>query len=401
MSDYQAGYLAGQGLSSERPTNSVGWAGYGYGQYDQAQNMAAGQRAAGGQSSLGPAAAGAAGPAVVMLVILYFVVIGAVAAALSALLGGYVVMLWVRAFDRRFRLGYGAAYQAAFASLFVYLAVTFVMSMFLSSPGDRAGADGLRIGTGLIDLRFAATLASNPKALMAALPVLAFLHLPGLLAAAVVMGRQAGGPLGGVIRYPRALLATVSVVVIGIAGTYTLVLFLLIRTDDAKLFNPGYALPTFLGIGTATLTLALVGGLLGAGVLLVLTRWLWRAPVGNYANAYVTAALALLAFGVASTASAFLFQGSDAFSDLFYRFARDRHGDAFYAAHRHEMVAAVPGLLLTQVPALIAAAWVLAARIRGVYAGVAGHLKAILVAACVAIPPYVLVGAGVFTLVRV
>src|SRR5665213_2718528 len=259
MSDYGQGYSAGQGFSNEMPTNSIGWTAYGHGMADRQHNLASGQASAGGGGGLGGAAAGAAGPAVFMLIILFFVVLGAIGAAISALLGGYVVMMWTRVFDRRFYVGYGAAYKAAFASLFVYLAVTFVMSMFLSSSGDRAGADALRTGPGLMNLRFAAKLAASPRALMAALPMLAFLHLPGLLAAAVVLGRMVGGPLGGVIRYPRALLAAVSVVVVGIAGTYTMVVFLLIRADDAKLFNPGNALPTFLGISVTTLVFALVG----------------------------------------------------------------------------------------------------------------------------------------------
>jgi hypothetical protein len=275
------------------------------------------------------------------------------------------------------------------------------MSMFLSSFGDRAGQAGLRIGTGLMDPRFAAALAANPKALMAALPVLAFLHGPGLLAGAVVLGRQVGGPLRGVVRYPQALLTMVSVVVVGIAGTYSLVVLLLIRADDAKLFDPGRALPTFIGIGAATLTLAVVGGLIGGAVLLALTRLLSRARVGNYANAYVTAALALLAFGVASTAASFIFQGADAFTDLLYKLARDRHRDVFWAAHRDEMMAALPGILLTQVPALAAAAWVLVWRAGGVYRGVAGWIKALVVAACVAVPPYLLVAVALFLLVMV
>ncbi len=90
--------------------------------------------------------------------------------------------------------------------------VTFVMSMFLSLPGDRAGADGLRNGTGLNDLRIGTALAADPGTLIPVLPpVLAFVHLPGLLAAVVV--------LGGIVRYLRALLTIVSVVVVGIDGT--------------------------------------------------------------------------------------------------------------------------------------------------------------------------------------
>jgi hypothetical protein len=398
MSDFDEGYRAGKQLYGGEPNTNEGWAGYRLGRTERERNEMAGW-SGGGNAGLDGAAAGAIGPAVAMLAILYFVVVGAIAAAISALLGGWVVMLWAHAFDRRFRLSYGDAYQAAFASLFVYLAVTFVMSMLLSSPGDRAGAEGLRIGMGLIDLRFAASLAARPGKLVATLPVLLFLHGPGLLAAAVVLGRLVGGPLGGIVRFPRALLALFSVVVGGIAGTYSLAIFLLIRADDAKLFNPGVALPTFIGIGAAIVALAVVGGPIGAALLLPVTRRISRAPIGNWANAYVTTALALLAFGVASAASAFLFQGSDAFTDLLYHLARNRHRDVFYAMHRDEMFAAVPGLLMTQLPALMAAATVFAMRIRGVYLGAIGFLKAVLVATVVAIPPYLIVGTSLFLLV--
>lgn len=210
------------------------------------------------------------------------------------------------------------------------------------------------------------------------LPVLALsiLFLPGLMLAAVVLSRRFKPSFSGLRGYIRALITAILVVPLGMFIAQTMFALLISWAEPFALADQ-HIWPGGLVLGLTVIGFALVGGILGT----ILLYSAFRIREGRNTHlglgtAFGASFLGLLAYGIVVAAALVFYREGDPLASWLNHVAS---APSSWQAALHDLqgwVAALPGFLALQLPALLCCAGIISWRVGAPFQGVMGFVRA-------------------------
>jgi hypothetical protein len=212
------------------------------------------------------------------------------------------------------------------------------------------------------------------------LPTLLVRFGPGLLICGYVLQRRLRPALSGPVGYFKA----VAVSLVSVLASSYVVAILGVRFYE-RIIRPEHALDIFLrqvpGSLVAIAVFSVLGGVFSALVLLAVTRLIWfKSPFHNFRRFYATAVMGLFAYVVINALVWFVYRDEKTLDAALERMIAS--GDPIGALFNDGSLFAAVSVweyFVRQLPGLLVAAAIVAARVRGPYLRPAGYLKACLV----------------------